>query len=292
MWNGHSGALIANATKKPRKRALLRGQAQREMGEVGEQERALGAAACGVDVKRDDRHQHQQPAEQAVEQELHRRVLALADTEAPDHEIHRDQHRLEEDVEEEDIGGHEDTDNHRLEHKQQREVGLHTALGAVSVVPRSEDHDRHQHDGHQDQDERDAVHTDRVMHTELRNPVVYLGELELRTVRLEAQRHHNRDRQRREREHQREPFGKKGTRIPIGRCGVVAAGGGMAAITSAPASGTAPMTVSHGKLLMPAASLASGRPRGADKRRPIGSQPHQEHGGDEERRAEEHRQCV
>ena len=97
----------------------------------------MPAAAVEYDVQRDHRDQHQQAAEQAVEQELHRRVLPLADAEAPDHEVHRDQHGLEEDVEQEDVGGREDADHHRLEHQHQREVGLHAAPRRAASPGRS-----------------------------------------------------------------------------------------------------------------------------------------------------------
>ena len=161
------------------------------MGELAEQERARVAILGRVDVERDHRDQHEQPAEQAVQQELDRRVLALAHAEAPDHEVHRDQHGLEEHVEEEHVGRREHADDHRLEEQQQREVGLHAAprpgpgarlagaglaraglIGAVllniGVVPGGEDDHRHQHGGQADQHQRDAVHADRVVHAELR----------------------------------------------------------------------------------------------------------------------------
>jgi len=92
-----------------------------------------------VHVQRDDRDQHEQPAEQAVEQELDRRVLPLADAVAADHEVHRHQHGLEEHVEQEDVGGREDADHHRLERHHQREVRLHAVLTAVGVVPGGQD---------------------------------------------------------------------------------------------------------------------------------------------------------
>ena len=72
----------------------------------------------------DQRGEHEQAAEQAVEQELHRGVRALRAAERPDQEVDRDQHGLEEHVEQEDVGGGEDADDHRLEHEDQREVRL------------------------------------------------------------------------------------------------------------------------------------------------------------------------
>jgi hypothetical protein len=92
------------------------------------------ALAGGHDVEPDDGGQHEQPADQAVEQELHRGVRAARAAEAADEEVHRDEHRLEEDVEQEDVGRGEDADHHRLEDEQQGEEGLDAALGRVGAA--------------------------------------------------------------------------------------------------------------------------------------------------------------
>ena len=61
------------------------------------------------------------PPNRRVQQELHRGVAALGAAELPDEEVHRDEHRLEEDVEQEDVAGGEHPDHERLEHEHQRE---------------------------------------------------------------------------------------------------------------------------------------------------------------------------
>ena len=239
VWNGHSGALMANATKNPRNSHFCVAGRERDVGELGEQERAGMPAVRRVHVQRDDRDQHQQPAEQAVQQELDRRVLPLADPEAADQEVHRDQHGLEEYVEQEHVGGGEDADHHRLEHQQQREVGLHPAprpgpragrQGAVGgghrhavgrrwrvgVVPRRQHDHRHQHGGHPDQYQPDAVHADRVVHAELRDPLVGLGELELRAIGLEGHHHGDGQAQRDQAEHQGQPLDQQPPGDPVG----------------------------------------------------------------------------
>ena len=112
------------------------------------------------------RGEHEQPADQAVEQELDRRVRPLrAAAEAADEEVHRDEHGLEEDVEQEDVGGGEDADHHRLEQQDQREVALdrgRSAPSASASCHAGEDHDGHEQRGHRDQHERDAVDADGV----------------------------------------------------------------------------------------------------------------------------------
>ena len=124
--------------------------------------------------------QHEQAADQRVQEELHRRVLAARAAEAADDEVHRDQHRLEEHVEQEDVGRREDADHEELEQQQQREVrparcaawlvellGVGLAVEACSRTPGSR---RHQDDRHRDQHQRDAVDAEGEVHAEGRDP--------------------------------------------------------------------------------------------------------------------------
>ncbi len=54
--------------------------------------------------------------------------------------------------------------------------------GLLDVIPGGQHDDRHQDGGHQDQDKGDAVHADRVVHAELRDPLIDLLELEPRAA--------------------------------------------------------------------------------------------------------------
>ena len=56
-----------------------------------------------------------QAAGELVDQELHRRAAATRAAEAADQEVRRDQRGLEDDVEEEHVGGGEDRQRQRLE---------------------------------------------------------------------------------------------------------------------------------------------------------------------------------
>src|SRR6056297_2748682 len=58
----------------------------------------------GNDVQANERGEHEQATEQAVQQELDRSVGALRAAIAADHEVDRYEHDLEEDVEQENIG--------------------------------------------------------------------------------------------------------------------------------------------------------------------------------------------
>jgi hypothetical protein len=166
------GALIANATKNPR-------NSQRWVF-------VLISRFC----RSDDGSEHEQPADQAVEQELHRRVRALGAAVAPDQEVHRDEHRLEEHVEHEDVGRGEDADRHRLEQQHQGEVALDgplVALALVDVSPGGADDDRGEYGRQPDQDQADAVHPERPVHPEGRDPLVGLGELVGLAAAVEAE---------------------------------------------------------------------------------------------------------
>ncbi|MNW55316.1 hypothetical protein D3C74_329680 [compost metagenome] len=149
-----------------------------------------------VEVERDDPDEHDEPAREREEQELHGRVPPLRPAPEPaDHEVDRDQHGLEQDVEEEHVAGHEDRDHERLEEQHQAQVVAELGEVAVLLAPGGEHHERDQQHREPDQQERDAVRADRVAHAELRDPRVRLGELERARVRRveradrEAQEH-------------------------------------------------------------------------------------------------------
>jgi hypothetical protein len=157
----------------------LRRRPEVQPGQLGHEE-AVGPTGTVV-VERDDAHQHDQPTGEREEQELHRGILTTRSPEGPDEEVDRDEHRFEEHVEQEHVGGREDAHHERGQHEHQREVVLLALATLGHVVPRRQDADGREHQGHQDHDERDAVDPERVGHPELRDPLVLLGELELGT---------------------------------------------------------------------------------------------------------------
>ena len=63
------------------------------------------------DVEPDDGREHDQPAGEREQQELHRGILPARPAELADEEVDRDEHRLEEDVEQEDVGRREHADH-------------------------------------------------------------------------------------------------------------------------------------------------------------------------------------
>ena len=159
-----------------------------------------GAGVGGDDVEPDHRAEQHQPASQLEHQELQRGGRALLAAEATDEEVRRDQRRLEDDVEEEDVGREEDHERQGLEGQRPGEPRLALVIGAV--VPGGEDHDRDEYDGEQHQQQPEPVEPDRVVDAERFDPVVGLGQLEAGAVAVELRRSadpdtegHHRDRQ-------------------------------------------------------------------------------------------------
>ena len=170
-WNGHSGALTANANMKPRNSACRIAGLALEPARAGglddgaEVERARGehVAARGHHVQPDHGGQHDQPAEQVVQQELHRGLRATGTAESADQEVHRDQHGFEEHVEQQDVQRDQRDQHHALDGQRQRDVGVRRparqSVVGRGVVPARHQQQRHQHRGQHHQRQGDAVQT-------------------------------------------------------------------------------------------------------------------------------------
>ena len=185
------------------------GEAGHDLAEV---ERA-GAVLRGHHIQPDHRRQHDQPAEQVVQQELHRGARPSgALTEAADEEIHRDEHGLEEHVEQQHVQRDHRDQHHRLDRQRQGDVGVHApGVALTAVVPAGHQQQRDQHRGQQHQHQRDAVHAEGVAGAERRYPAVAFDELVGpgpggRTV--ESDGDDDRDRQRQPADEQAGPFGE------------------------------------------------------------------------------------
>ena len=126
--------------------------------QVGEGE-ALGA---GLGEQGQERHEHQCRAEHRVEEELQRGVLALLAAPRADEEVHRQQHDLEEDEEQDQVLGDEGAGHAHLQDEDQHQEGLDVAR--LRHVPERVD-DRHEGDEARQHVQRqaDPVDTDRVV---------------------------------------------------------------------------------------------------------------------------------
>ncbi|MPM49602.1 hypothetical protein SDC9_96332 [bioreactor metagenome] len=180
-------------------------------GRLQRLQRVRGLAEAGGDrVDPDHRDQHHQAAGEREEQELHRSRVALVPAESADQEVHRDQGGLEEEVEEQHVGGHEHVQRQALQQERQAEERLRgpPALVGVRVVPDGDQHDGHQDRGQQDHQQAHAVDAQRVRGADGRDPGLLLDVLHA-VAGLEADGDHDRDDQRHEGEGEADRTGQR-----------------------------------------------------------------------------------
>ena len=148
---------MAKASPKARKSQVWRAGEKRQAGQVGH---AQGIASGGLvvrGVKDEDADQHEQAAEHGEEDEFHRGVDPPPAAPYPDEEVHRDEHGLPEDVEQEQVQGDEDADHSGLEQEHEDREFLDPV---VDGPPGGEERDRRQECGEKDEEEADAVDPD------------------------------------------------------------------------------------------------------------------------------------
>ncbi len=199
---------MANARKKPRNSQRSVPVAKSSSVSVVPVEGACPTVAPDH-PQPDHGGQHEQAADQRVQEELHRRVLPARAAVGADQEVHRHQHDLEEHVEQEHVRSGEHPDHRELQGQQQREVGRYRAPGGVRVVPRGQDHQRDQHRDQRQHHQRDAVHLEGEPGPPERDPAVGLVELEPRPTRRELEVHDPGEHQHRQRPAQRQLLGQR-----------------------------------------------------------------------------------
>ena len=174
VCTGNSGALIAKAMKKPRNSQR---PASVEMSSCSRSVEQVGRLALlgRDDVEADDRGEQHEAAGELEHQELHRGGAAALLAEAADEEVRRDQRGLEDDVEEEDVGGAEDRERQGLEREHPGVVG---ARRLVALVPAGEHHDGRDDDGEQHHEQAETVDAEGVVDAEGLDPVDLLGQLQ------------------------------------------------------------------------------------------------------------------
>ena len=151
-------------------------------------------------VEREDGDEHQQRPGHREQDELHGGVDAAAAAPDADHEVHRNQHRFPEHVEEEEIEADEDADHPRLEHEERHHELLHAV---VDGVPGGRERDRCDERGEEHEQQADAVDADVIADTEPGNPAAVLHELIVRGATVEAEVERQREGERDERDRER-----------------------------------------------------------------------------------------
>ena len=141
------------------------------LGEVGEVE----GGGAGEDVLADDPDQHQQRADQREKDELQRRRERLSSLAPhPEQEVGWDQHRLPEDVEEDQVGAQEDARHAALHDQQESEE----AGGPHLPERRRCEHRDQAEEGVEDhQPDADRVDAEVVVGLDLRYPAHLFDEL-------------------------------------------------------------------------------------------------------------------
>ena len=123
--------------------------------------------AIGLEVQVNERGQHEQRAEQRVEEELYRGIDAIGAAPHTDDEEHGDQHRLEEDVEQHRIQPGEHA-IHQPRHDEKRRQVLRDLL--LDHFPRGDDDQHGDEAVQQHKKYGDAVHAQVVVDVEGGDP--------------------------------------------------------------------------------------------------------------------------
>ena len=129
-----------------------------------------------VDEQGDDADEHDQSAGQRVQQELEGGAPAPGPAEAPDEEVHRDEHGLEAQVEEEDVAGGEDDDDEGLQDQDQ--PGEPVLAVGRNLPPGGEQHNGGEEGGQQEHGQAQPVDAQGPGHAQGRDPGPGLGQLE------------------------------------------------------------------------------------------------------------------
>ena len=113
-----------------------------------------------------------------------------------DEEVQRDQRRLEEDVEQEDVSRGKHADRERLQNEHPRKVSVSTAWVWQIIAPRSEHDNGCQDRREQNQHQPSAVDAERIPSSDEGDPLVLLNELNSTRVDIKRSDHRERHCQR------------------------------------------------------------------------------------------------
>jgi hypothetical protein len=164
---------------------------------------AVGATGFLLQIRqRQNRQQHQHAAGHRVQDELHRGVNPPVVAPDADEKVHRDQHRVPEHVEQEQIERDEHANHRALE---QQDDDAERSRLVVHRFPGTEEGQRRQEARQDEQEQADAVDADEVADAERRNPLVALDELEVGGRPVEPAPQQQRFREHQKRDDERDP---------------------------------------------------------------------------------------
>ncbi len=162
----------------------------------------------GDHMEADDGGEHDQAAEQVVQQELQRGLRTASAPVSTDEEVEGNQRGFERDVEEQNVERDKRQQDQCLDAQHQRDVCVGRQWAVSAVVPAGDDQQWHQRRGKCHQHERDAVEPDGVSGIESRDPLMGFDELILCAVDVEPDDQRCGHGQNRECNTQADPIGK------------------------------------------------------------------------------------
>src|ERR1700674_4977546 len=147
-----------------------------------------------------NRDQHQQRPDHREQHELDGGVNLAAVTPNSDKEVHRDQHHFPEHVEQEQIDREQRTEQPGFQHEHE-EAEFARSLFDIAAAG-VEQRQSNQNSSQQDQEQTNPVNTNMVCNAECGYPVVLLGELVVRELRIEFPENIETQRERQQRENE------------------------------------------------------------------------------------------
>ena len=167
-------------------------------------------AAVGYGVQVNQRDQHQQGAEQGVQEKLESGVDLVWAAPDADDQVHRDQGGLKKDVEQDAVQSTEHA-NHQT--RQNQESGHVLVHFAGDDLPARNDHDHVDERGQQHKPQRNAVQPQVVVHIEALNPRSFFDKLHGRSAELKARIQRQRDQETGDRADERKPAHSAGLAV-------------------------------------------------------------------------------
>ena len=147
---------------------------------------------AGRQVQRDDAAQHHETARQRVDEELDRPRMRDSPTSPDaDEEVHRDQHDLPEQVEEDEVERDEHADHQRFKQEKRDHVLLH-ALRDGGPTREDRDRQKERREDHEGQGKPVNAH---IIGDLVAEPGVMLDELKAAVRRIELNEKHQRNRE-------------------------------------------------------------------------------------------------
>ena len=183
--------------KERHEKQHLRLERQRQLVPL---ENRKASAADRVEVNQ--RHQHQDRAEKCVQKKLDRGVNAVRAAPDADDQIHRDQHPLEEDVEQHAVERGEDAIKKPRHDQEGRHVLRNLFLDHDPARP---DHEHRDKAVEKHQQHRDAVDAEKIVDVEAGNPLLGLDELHFGSADCEVGVKRNRHGEAGDRSDERQP---------------------------------------------------------------------------------------